>query len=221
MKKAIDDLSKKITWRTGFFKSTIGTVAISGGIGLMITYGSRPNDFDTSYPIFGALVVAIGIIIYFAGDWYKINKDQDLETMRIKRASNLIDEKIDEEKERLAEEVLQKANEKKRAIDIDTAREMQRIRDGLCSDVNNIADDKSKLKYCSTQEGNRQLEYVRYPDSFKVETIIDIGMEKLKDRGQPINPGTLKRYCTDLYDVGLISERKLEECNERLDSIEF
>ena len=52
-------LSKKITLRTGFLKSTIGTITISGGLGLVISYSSNPSNFDNYVPILGALIVPV------------------------------------------------------------------------------------------------------------------------------------------------------------------
>ena len=139
--------------------------------------------------------------------------------MRLKKASSLIDEKIGDEQERLAEEVLLKAELKKKAIDIDVARQMQNIRDGLCNDLSKINTNEKELTYCSQHNGNKPLEYVRYPNSFPVRDILEIGMQKLKERGEHITPNNLKMYCSDLFTLGLITDEKLKECETQLNNL--
>jgi len=217
--EVLNDKYHHTTIRTGFLKSTFGTLAITGGGGFIFLYFSNRQFYDIYLPIFGALLIAIGFIIYYAGDIYKINQNKHMEVLRLQRASSLIDQKIEEEQERLAEEVLKKADAKKRAIDIDTARQMKNIRDGLCDTIAEIAPDGADLGYCNLHDGNEQLKYVRYPDNFPVDQILEIGMQKLKDRGDKIDPESLKQYCSDLFDVGLISETKLHQCLIKLNNI--
>jgi hypothetical protein len=205
--------------RTGFLKSTFGTLAMTGGGGLIFLYFSNRQFYDVYLPILGAFFILLGFVIYYAGDIYNINQSRDIENLRMTRASSLIDKKIEEEQERLAEEIVAKAEAKKRIIDIDTAKQMQNIRDGLCGEVRKLSNNKDELTYCSAHNGNRQLEYIRYPDRFPVEQILEVGMEKFKEKGEDIAPRSLKMYCKDLYDVGLISKKKLIECEQRLDDI--
>lgn len=209
----------KLIIKTGFLKSTFGTLAMTGGGGLIFLYFSNRDFYDVYLPVLGALFIAIGFIIYYAGDIYKINQNKEIEELRLKRAASLIDQKISEEQERLAEEVVAQADAKKRAIDIDTARQMQEIRDGICSDISKLSSSEDELTYCKTHTGNTQLEYVRYPDNYPVNDILEIGMQKLKDRGEEVTTGNLDKYCTDLYELGLISNKAFLECQEKLRNV--
>lgn len=210
----INNLHRHIVLSTGFLKSTIGTLTISSGMGLIITYSANPSNYDLYVPILGAFIVAVGFIIYYAGDIYNINQSEKLENLRLKRASNLIDSKIEEQQEVLAKEVLARAERKKLEIDAEVAKELQDIKQGVCKDIRTISD--GELSYCSESANNPQLKYVRYPDAITVNEIVKIGIDKFRARNEEPSLDDLNKYCYDLWKAGLITKHKLDECITKL-----
>lgn len=206
---------------TGFLKSTIGTALISLGITtIFVAFTAAPGLYPDHTPLVGILLLIGGVLVYYSGDIYNIAQSEKLEELRMKKASDIVDYKINQEKDRLAQEVLDRAHKEKQQIDIDVAKQLRDIRDGICSDLNQMAEDGEELEYCGTHTGNKQLEYVRYPDSIMASEIIDIGIKKIKGKnGEPTIPG-LVDYCEDLYELGLISKMKLKECKDFLNKKE-
>src|SRR4030042_178962 len=145
---------------SGFVKSTIGTSLISLGFGIMLLWAYTPNLADHT-PLIGLLSIGLGFGIYYAGDLYAIAKSREIEEVRLKRASKIIDDKIEKEKDRIAQEVINTAEEEKLKIDSDLARKLLEIRDGVCSDLNTMTDED--LPYCGNVDRD-SINDVMYPD---------------------------------------------------------
>jgi hypothetical protein len=211
--KNIQELYNHNMMWTGFVKSTIATALISTGtVTTIIPFYSIQGQFPEHTPYVGIIMILAGVLIYYFGDRYNIGQNKKIEVLRLQRASDIVDQKIEQEKDRLAEEVLKKAEAKKTQIDIDVARQLRDIRDGICADLNQLANGDVDLEYCGTHKGNKQLEYVRYPDAIKASEIIQIGIDKFKARNEEISIKKLREYCTELYNLGLITKLKLAEC---------
>jgi len=217
MIKELFKLYRRTMLITGFLKSTIGTGLISLGLTtIFVAYTAAPGMYPDHTPLIGIILLIGGVLTYYSGDLYNISQSEKLEVLRLKKASDIVDYKINQEKDRLAEEVLKKAEREKEKIDIDVARQLRDIRDGICADLNQMANGDMDLEYCGTHKGNKQLEYVRYPDGTPVAEIIQIGINKLKLVNETVTIPMLKDYCNDLYDIGLITKNKLNECIDKL-----
>lgn len=197
---------------SGFIKSTIGTILISGGTTVFVApFVAPPGVLPDHTALIGIVFLMSGFIVYYAGDIYQINKNKDIEVERLKKAEKIVDTKIKDERSRLAEEVKENALLRKEEIDRETDLKLDTIRRGLCTDISKISGDNN-LTYCNLSEKNPHLKYVRYPDSVDPMDIIGIGIKKLEDRNKTITTKDLVQYFNDLYDSGLISRIKLDEC---------
>lgn len=84
----------KVTMLTGFLKSTSGTVFISLGMGVIATQLFQTLiQYYPQYFYFTAIFfVAIGLIIYFVGDAYEIDKDKEAKRTQDAYYQDMIDD---------------------------------------------------------------------------------------------------------------------------------
>lgn len=211
----MEDLHKlyhKTMIMTGFIKSTVGTLFISAGTTVSVAPLIVQNLPDHTI-LEGIILILIGFIIYYAGDIYNINRNRDMEDMRLQKAGNLVDVKIKEERSRLAEQVLTEYEHRKAELKEELDMKMDKIQQGVCQ-----IPGSEDVEYCGPYQNNIQLQRIRYPDSVSADEILRIGIEKLEGRkGKNITTNDISKYCNRMYEAGLISKKKLGECLERVD----
>jgi hypothetical protein len=85
---------------TGFLKSTLGTSFISIGLGTIIIsiYDINVPDY---FVMLGIICVLVGFIIYYFGDIYNINKNEEMEFHRLDVVKKIVNNRIEEEKSNL------------------------------------------------------------------------------------------------------------------------
>lgn len=201
---------------TGFLKSTIGTGFISIGT-TIIFMGLATPTYNENAVYVGITAMALGALIYFAGDIYKTEqKKKEVQVIddRIGYVEEKTEEQIKLEAERVARHIVEEAEKEKQEI---IAKKFREIELGVCGDLTKVCKDEhcGELPYCDEKIKEWQ-QIVSYPDKFPSRDIVQIARLKLSRRGITPTPELLTENIKCLHENQLISDIKCKECLETI-----
>jgi hypothetical protein len=111
---------------TGFLKSTIGTLFISLGAGLLVYNYVQPSNYAAHTPYVGVILILFGFLSYFIGDWYKMKKKNE----EFEHIDTHIEEKCSEHLKEKAIEVVEELYKKEQLkADAAVEKKLQRLKE--------------------------------------------------------------------------------------------
>lgn len=194
---------------TGFLKSTIGTTLISLGVTIGFMSLSTPS-YNENALYMAIIAVAFGFLTYFGGDIYKIEqkkKETRLIDNKITTIKKDTSDQIREEAEKVVKIIVDEEEEKKQTA---IKRRMAEMEQGICSDIIKLSENDDSLGYCGQRALNFKI--LSYPDGYPTDEMIKIATKKAILIRENPDKEWLENYFKILYEDGLISKKKLDEC---------